>query len=231
MIVDGSEPTGPGMQSAPLRTPSWRCVESATDYQRIVESLGTDDLHVWLLQHGRASGPLAVVARYARCDPDRLKLQFNAYGKPSLAGSALAFNISHSGTQTLVALGLGLRVGVDLEHRRRVARRAALLARCFTPSERARIEASDADALLRYWAAKEAVVKAIGRGIAYGLASIEIVENAVGDLHLAKLGGPAGPASAWRLTGGRVGPHGYFALAHDGPARVLSYYADGFAQD
>jgi 4'-phosphopantetheinyl transferase len=227
MTIEGLGPALPGMQSAPTRAPHWRCIESAADHRQVIQSLGADDVHLWLVRRDRGPGALAVIARYARCEPDRLPIEFNTHGKPSLAGSTLAFNISHSGAQSLVAVGLGVRVGVDLEHSRRVSRRAALLARCFTVSERARIESGDEDALLRHWAAKEAVVKAIGRGIAYGLASIEIEEGSHGELRLAQLGGPAGPASAWRLTGGRIGRDGYFALAHDGHARVLSYYADG----
>jgi 4'-phosphopantetheinyl transferase len=225
MTIQGLGPALPDRPSATARAPQWRSVEGAAERQ-IVQSLTADDVHLWLVRRDRGPGALAVVARYARCEPDRLPIEFNAHGKPALAGSALAFNISHSGVHSLVAVGLHLRLGVDLEHSRRVSRRAALLARCFTPAERARIEAGDEDALLRHWAAKEAVVKAIGRGIAYGLALIEIEEHDHGEPRLAQLGGPAGPASAWRLTGGRVGRDGYFALAHDGPARRLSCFAD-----
>lgn len=230
MTIEALGPVPPGIHSTPVRSLQWRSVESGAERQ-VVQSLGADEVHLWLVRRDRGPGALDVVARYARAEPDRLPIEFNAHGKPSLAGSALAFNISHSGAHSLVAVGLGLRLGVDLEHSRRVSRRAALLARCFTPTERARIEAGDEDALLRHWAAKEAVVKAIGRGIAYGLALIEIEEHAHGEPRLAHLAGPAGPASAWRLTGGRVGRDGYFALAHDGPARRLSCYVEGALED
>jgi 4'-phosphopantetheinyl transferase len=169
---------------------------------------------------------LGIIARYIGIEPERLELETNAYGKPRIRASTLSFSISHSGPYSLVGFARNAQLGVDLEHSRRVSRRDALLARCFTAGERSRIEAGDEDALLRHWTAKEAVVKAIGRGIAYGLSLIEVEENALGELRLAQLGGPAGPASGWQLVGGRVGSDGYVAVAHDGPPRALSCWID-----
>lgn len=230
MMIEGIDAGRAQHRPPGTRAHAWRCV-GQDECAQLARGLGDDEVHLWMVRRDRGPGALAVVAHYAGCEPSGLAIEFNPYGKPALANSTLAFNISHSGAYSLVAVGLRLRLGVDLEHSRRVSRRAALLARCFTPAERARIEAGDEDALLRHWAAKEAVVKAIGRGIAYGLSLIEIEETGYGEPRLAALGGPAGPASAWRLAGGRVGRDGYFALAHDGPARRLSCYAEGGLDD
>ena len=90
----------------------------------------------------------------------------------------------------------------------------------------ARIEAApDSDAaLLRHWAAKEAVVKAIGRGIAYGLHNIELAPADGDELVLARLEGPAGPHVRWRLAGVALGDGAYGALAWDGPVRRIECY-------
>lgn len=127
-------------------------------------------------------------------------MALGAHGKPFLHDSEWCFNLSHSQGVRLLAVARAREVGVDVEHIRPLRRRAAVLARCFTAGEQARLgNASDRE-LLRHWAAKEALVKAIGRGIAYGLGRIEIDRDPRGALMIGRLDGPAGPADRWRLT-------------------------------
>jgi 4'-phosphopantetheinyl transferase len=186
--------------------------------------LAADDpsIHVWLLRGGRNDPRLrALVACYAGCAADTLALCIGAHGKPYLDGHGLRFNVSHSGDWTVLALGWSVELGVDLEHARRVRRRTALLERCFTPAERTRLASGGDQALLRYWAAKEALVKAIGRGIAYGLTQIEIGEHADGRLAVVALGGPAAPAARWQVCGFDPGEDGFGALAYEGPERPV----------
>jgi len=90
-------------------------------------------------------------------------------GKPTTRG--IHFNISHSGDLILVAISAERDVGVDVERRRPVERVEALVARWFTPAERAdlaRLTASgleQSDAFLQVWSIKEARLKALGVGI------------------------------------------------------------------
>lgn len=189
--------------------------------------LAADDpaIHLWLLRGGRDDPRLrALLAVYAGLDPAALTLSVGAHGKPFLAGHPLRFNLSHSGDWSVLALARGTEVGVDLEHQRRVRRRAALLERSFTDGERQRLAGGGDTAVLRYWAAKEALVKAIGRGIAYGLKQIEIDEAADGSLRVRALGGPAAPASRWRIAGFEPGEDGFGVLAYEGPERPLSLF-------
>jgi len=90
-----------------------------------------------------------------------------------------------------------------------------LLARCFTPVEQARLRAAlepDA-ALLAAWTAKEALVKAIGRGLAYGMRRVEL-DLAGTWPRLLVLDGPGGPAERWRLRQLPPVPGAVAALAH-----------------
>lgn len=150
---------------------------------------------------GPETGPLALahLAAMVGCEPATLPLAHAAHGKPFLRGSEWRFNLSHSRGVRLLALARGAELGVDVERIRPLRRRSALLARCFTAAEQARLaDASDRE-LLRFWAAKEALVKAIGRGIAYGLARIEIHCSPAGMLSIGRCEGPGGPASRWEL--------------------------------
>ena len=84
-------------------------------------------------------------------------------------------NWSHSGDWLMAVYALGARVGVDLELLRPRPKALALASRFFAPEETATLArwADDPAALqlrfTRLWCAKEAVLKAHGRGLSFGL--------------------------------------------------------------
>ena len=81
---------------------------------------------------------------------------------------------------TLADPALGLEVGVDIEHRSEDIDIEALGELVFTPAERAALRAAD-DRLAAFylrWTGKEAVLKAIGVGIAEHLQSLDIAAGA-----------------------------------------------------
>ena len=105
----------------------------------------------------------------------QLPLPRDERGRPQLHVSHPAHdcNWSHSGEGLLVALAQGVRVGVDIECERPRPRALALARRYFTTQEAAWLEATAEAArhraFLRLWCAKEAVLKAHGHGLAFGL--------------------------------------------------------------
>lgn len=108
-------------------------------------------------------------------DGGMLALARDVHGRPRLGEGAAGHDASwsHSGDGLLVALGSGVRVGADLERLRPRPRALELAARFFHPDESAWLHAQP-DAVrdlgfVRLWCAKEAVLKAHGRGIAFGL--------------------------------------------------------------
>lgn len=107
------------------------------------------------------------------CDPTTLVFDIDAHGKPHLRGHDLRFNLSHSGSHALVALGRVGRIGVDLEVRERLGDADRLAPRILAQVEldafTALPLAERADALLRAWTRKEAVLKAIGLGLPGGM--------------------------------------------------------------
>ncbi len=86
-------------------------------------------------------------------------------GKPLLAGAGVAFSISHTEGMTICALSRHCELGVDVEVVQEVD--PAEFEGFFTPAEMAHIRAGRPPwrTLLGLWTAKEAVLKADGRGL------------------------------------------------------------------
>ena len=126
-------------------------------------------------------------------------LERDPRGRPRLGGDLHAFDVSwsHSGEGLLIALGKGVDLGVDLERARPRPRALELAERFFHAAEHAWLrdlpEPDRNEAFLRLWCAKEAVVKAHGRGIAFGLDKFGLSEldGGLGMAHVhPELGGP-----------------------------------------
>lgn len=111
--------------------------------------------------------------------PEKLVFSENAYGKPLLKSAhGLAFNVSHSGGYSLLALAACGQVGVDIERCRPEAELASLSGLVLSPSER-RYHDSGRLALpfMERWVVKEAVLKALGVGIADHLQALSVAPS------------------------------------------------------
>jgi 4'-phosphopantetheinyl transferase len=137
-----------------------------------------------------------VLSRYLHQRPQLLRFQPHSNGKPRLVKVAdsprLEFNLAHSAHMTMIAVASGRSVGVDVEALTRPVQAQAIVERYFSPAEqdhfaslpRSRQESE----FIRYWTAKEAVLKAIGVGLAGGLSCCEVI------------GHPGGCSATVRLT-------------------------------
>ncbi len=121
-----------------------------------------------------------LLGRYLETDPAQIVFAYSSYGKPRLAVPAadgLQFNLSHSHELALVAVGRDRPIGVDVEHCRPVANLDSLAARFLTGREYRAIAPLPPDAkhaaFFCGWTRKEAVLKAIGRGLA-DLSRVEV---------------------------------------------------------
>ncbi|WP_372016872.1 4'-phosphopantetheinyl transferase family protein [Pseudoxanthomonas sp. 10H] len=113
---------------------------------------------------------------------------------------------SHSGERLLLAMGRDVILGVDLERVRPRPRALELAGRFFAPGETARLHALEPArrerAFLRLWCAKEAVLKAHGRGLAFGLHRLEFASDGDGEdapLRLRDSDPALGDPAAWHL--------------------------------
>jgi phosphopantetheinyl transferase len=112
----------------------------------------------------------SVLAGRLNVAPTDVDVRVTDLGKPVLS-EHLHFNVSHSGDLITLAVSEDRAVGIDIERRREVQRATALIARWLTDAEQREVGelhaggASESDAFLRVWSAKEARLKALGVGI------------------------------------------------------------------
>lgn len=135
--------------------------------------------------HGATAEPLARawLAGEFGCNPVAVALVRDALGRPRLGASQRRFDVSwsHSGEGLLIALGEGVEVGADLERLRPRPRALQLARRFLAVREADWLAAMPVDAreagFFRLWCAKEAVLKAHGRGLAFGLDKLAFAEH------------------------------------------------------
>ncbi|UOY05738.1 4'-phosphopantetheinyl transferase superfamily protein [Muricauda sp. SCSIO 64092] len=114
-----------------------------------------------------------------KIDVDLKSLVFNKYGRPRLPGlsDTLDFNISHSGQFVVCAISDSIPVGIDIEKIKKIeidsfkSYMTAQEYRNIIYSEKSQEE------FFGYWTKKEAVLKAIGRGLSMNLNGFEIMGN------------------------------------------------------
>jgi 4'-phosphopantetheinyl transferase len=123
-----------------------------------------------------------ILGGYLNSGPERLRFEYGAQGKPSLAAEhnpvGLRFNVSHSEGVALFAAALGREVGVDVE---RVSARVEceeIAGRFFSPREVAALRALPAAlreaAFFNCWTRKEAYIKARGEGLTLPLDGFDV---------------------------------------------------------
>lgn len=113
---------------------------------------------------GRATGVAPDLVRFDR----RCEHCGGPHGKPRVPGAAVRFSLSHSGGRVVLALAERAEPGVDVE---RVSARPVgrLAPRVLSAAELRDLEAvapEDRSAAYHtYWTRKEAILKAVGRGL------------------------------------------------------------------
>ena len=158
--------------------------------------------------HGERAEPAVRewLAGQLGADAGSLEISRSDQGRPLLGGLHADWDASwsHSGEGLLVALAHGLRVGIDLELRRPRPKAQVLADRFFAPEEAARLaampEALREAAFVRLWCAKEAVLKAHGQGLSFGLHRLVFAcDEAGGDWRLVACDAVLGEPGDWSL--------------------------------
>jgi 4'-phosphopantetheinyl transferase len=129
----------------------------------------------------RAHADLRVLlARCLGVEPATVRYETGAHGKPRLSPAfpPLEFNLSHSEELGLLAVARDLSVGVDVEKVRNLPDAMSIADAHFTTSEAKRLRSLPPSerrtAFFRYWARKEAVIKAGGEGLGRALDSFDV---------------------------------------------------------
>lgn len=162
-----------------------------------------------------------VLAGYLGDDPAALQIAVSPLGKPFLDPAlGVSFSVSHAADTTGVAVTGGVEVGLDLEPVRPIADADELAEWYFTQQEAEIVRDAPPEtrsqAFLELWTRKEAVVKALGRGLALPLDAFQVLaaqpiwlqpscpEPFLAGLHLASGGAPDGDVGAVAAARGPI---------------------------
>lgn len=178
-------------------------------------ALAAGVIHLWCIPHAHAQGRsplLALLARYLDVPAAEVVLDQDRDGKPRLAAAlrelipaarGLEFNWSHSGDFALVAIARGQPLGVDIERLGKDMRTLDVARRFFAADEAAALARLDdprrGEAFIGLWCAKEAVLKATGRGLSFGLSRVGFERDAGNGWQLARADPELGHPREWHL--------------------------------
>lgn len=201
-----------------------------------IPPLAEGEIHLWRTQSADAAGARGharatlreLLGAYAG-DPD-VEIRSGAHGKPfAHAGGDIEFNLSHAGEDIVIAFARGQPLGVDIERLQRRAVSPDVARRFFCASEADALsalpESQRQGAFLRLWTHKEAVLKAIGGGLSFGLSRLEFALDANGNVHsLRDIAGDVGAAQDWHLHAFALDERLVGCLAwHGAPRRVRTF--------
>ncbi|HEY4291492.1 4'-phosphopantetheinyl transferase family protein [Luteibacter sp.] len=198
-----------------------------------IPPLADDEIHIWRCRWAGGAGERAfagILRGYV--GDEAVPIERGEHGKPYFPAphDTLGFNWSHSGDVALLALGrgsAGFEVGVDVEAVRPRARALELSQRFFAPPETARLqglpEPERLQGFLTLWTAKEAVLKAHGSGLSYGLHRVAFSLNKEGAMPEA-FEGDVGVAREWQVRPLSFGDGLVAAVAWRGEKRALRVF-------
>jgi 4'-phosphopantetheinyl transferase len=205
-------------------------------------SLPGGEVHVWLCRMRESLAPRAV-ADLARIHLLQLlqayagggippSIERGEHGKPFVAGGGFPhFNLSHGGDCIALAFSGDHELGIDVESTLQRRRQAPLeLARRFFAAEESEALANlDADAqsaaFMHLWTCKEAVLKAIGHGLSFGLDRLRFtLDNDGRPDSLQSIAEEAGTPEEWRIHRFEPARGHAGSLAWRGPQRRLRWF-------
>jgi len=122
-----------------------------------------------------------ILATYCGTRAASLAFQTGEHGKPSLADCPvpIEFNISHAGDYVLIGITTGAECGVDIEQPRSRKSEEGIAERFFCPREVEWLRRTEIG-FVRLWTMKEAIIKAVGRGLSMPLSDVDVTDIADG---------------------------------------------------
>ncbi len=105
-------------------------------------------------------------------------LQYNKYDRPYL-NSDINFNISHSGSYVVCAMGKGIKLGIDIEKIQEMEFNDFKKVMTNEQWQDIKQDNSPMRAFFKYWTIKESVIKADSRGLSIPLKDLHVKNNLV----------------------------------------------------
>ncbi len=151
---------------------------SQEEQQRADKFTFPDKFEEYVVTRGLLRNALAHVLEQS---PGSFKFDYTTEKKPCLGKKinhqSVTFNVSHSHGQVLVAVSLDRNIGIDIEKIRNNVEYEKLAKRFFSQAEYAALMQYKGDQVAAFfatWTRKEAFVKAVGKGIVFGLAEFDV---------------------------------------------------------
>lgn len=174
----------------------------------------------------------SILARYLQLAPQEIIFEVNQYGKPRVAThqnpEQLSFNLSHSGGYLLCGVAVGREIGVDVEEVRLRSSLPSLVRKVLSHDEQATLNTLPAEnqtlAFYQSWTHKEAYVKAVGRGISFGLASVEVAMRSNRAAELLRIAGDQHEAKRWTTRQFTPAPQTVASVVVDGENLTFRYH-------
>ncbi len=166
-----------------------------------------------------------LLGRYLNLNPEEIRFEYNAYGKPDLDSTAgddaLKFNLSHSGKLVLYAFTRHREVGIDIEWiLRRLDQTEGIAERYFSARENAALrplpEHLKQEAFFNCWTRKEAYIKARGKGLSLPLDQFDVTLRPGEPAELLETRDDPQHAARWTMQKLMPGPDYIAALVVEG---------------
>jgi len=148
-----------------------------------------------------------ILARYLACQPQSIKFNYNAHGKPALAEPfneiPLQFNLSHTHTLALYGVTLKKPIGIDVEYTQRAIEINQIAKHFFSPNETLALNKlplrEQKQAFFNCWTRKEAYIKAKGKGLTIPLDSFDVSLNPQDPAELIEIRNDVTTTNDWAL--------------------------------
>lgn len=112
-----------------------------------------------------------ILGKYLDLEPNSISFEYNPYGKPEVSKDLninnIKFNVSHSGDYCIIAISKHYEIGVDIEEIKPLEDFRSIAERFYSSKEVKSIK--NMNDFYTIWAQKEAVIKASGKGLSFGL--------------------------------------------------------------
>lgn len=119
---------------------------------------------------------------YCQISPKAILFEYNCYGKPYLLNKPrVQFNLSHSQDFAAYVIALEHEVGIDIEWQNSSINIDGLAEQVLSPFEMKQFSylslAEKTHTFYDIWTKKEAIIKAMGKGLSYPLKAIETISS------------------------------------------------------
>jgi|GEM_PF-1318171 len=146
----------------------------------------------------------SLLAYFSNKSEMKIDFRYGKNGKPYLSdNSNVQFNCSHSESAVVIAIALGMEIGIDLEQLSRKVNRSRLASFLFTPTELIAYhqleEMHQQQFFMDLWTTKEAILKATGEGLTRPMNTLTVALNEEKKLTLEMTGESSENNTDWFL--------------------------------